>query len=103
MLMGDDGCLYISDDSRRQVLQFDREGIFIREYGRVGRGPGEFQTIHLLSVYGDTLTIYDMVLGRTTRYRTSGELIDVITLPHDMPRGYSSTAVKDRSMRSTPF
>ncbi len=93
MLMGNDGCLYISDNSRRQILQFDKEGAFVRVYGRVGRGPGEFRSISLLSVRGNTLTVYDVVLGRTTRYRTSGELIDVITIPHNMPRGFSMTAV----------
>ncbi len=93
MLMGDDDCLYVTDDSRQQVLQFDREGTFLRAFGRGGRGPGEFQSIQLLGIHNGTLATYDAVLGRTTRHRTSGELIDVHTLPPNMPRGYSSTAV----------
>jgi hypothetical protein len=93
MLMGDDGCLYVADDGRLQVLQYDREGTFISAFGREGRGPGEFQSITLLDVHNDTLATYDMVLGRTTLHRTSGELIEVFTLPTRMPRGYSATAV----------
>jgi hypothetical protein len=93
MLMGEDGALYVADDSRLQILQYDREGLFIRAFGRRGQGPGEFQSVELLEVRADTLAVYDAVLGRTTLFRTSGQLIDVFTLPTAMPRGYSSTAV----------
>jgi hypothetical protein len=92
-LMADDGGLLVADDSRLQILRFDRNGAFVGAIGRAGRGPGEFQSIQLLDVRSDTITVYDLVLGRTTRHLTSGELIDVITLPYNMPRGYSSTAV----------
>jgi len=92
--MDEDGCLFISDNRRLQVLQFDPEGVYLRNYGREGRGPGEFQSVDILSVIGDTLTIYDIAQGRTTRFRTSGELIDVISVPATMPRGYAPTAVE---------
>jgi hypothetical protein len=93
MLMGDDGRLYVTDDSRRQVLQFDRDGTFMRTFGRGGSGPGEFQSMQLLEIHDGILAIYDPVLGRTTLCRTSGELIEVFTLPANMPRGYSYTVV----------
>lgn len=36
------GNIYVLDMADHSVKKFDREGVFIRKYGRMGKGPGEF-------------------------------------------------------------
>ncbi len=70
--------------SGRLVLYDDR-GIYVRTIGGLGQGPGEFQLMQLVSVVGDTIEIHDPQLHRLTRYRTSGERVDVTSLPATAP------------------
>lgn len=93
MLIAPSGDLYVADRGRRQVLAFSADGEFLRAFGRPGNGPGEFSALSLLEANQDRIAVYDPALGRTSLFKPSGELIDVVTLPPNMPRGYSMTAV----------
>lgn len=41
-LIADDDYIFLGNGKTSQVLQFDRQGKFIRQIGRVGEGPGEY-------------------------------------------------------------
>ena len=41
---------YIFVDNKKFILQFDRQGNFIKQIGKYGRGPGEIGLIRILSV-----------------------------------------------------
>ena len=39
---GQSGDLYVMDDQGGRIVVVSREGEFVREFGRIGDGPGEF-------------------------------------------------------------
>ncbi|MGM0586815.1 MAG: 6-bladed beta-propeller [Bacteroidota bacterium] len=45
VLADDRGRIYVSDFIMKKILVFDGEGVLIKELGRKGRGPGEFQLV----------------------------------------------------------
>jgi len=49
--IGADGSVYVSDGyGNNRVVQFSSEGRYIREWGRKGNGPGEFNLPHSIAV-----------------------------------------------------
>lgn len=45
VVQGTDGSLLISDAFANAILEFDREGRFVRAFGGPGQGPGEFMGV----------------------------------------------------------
>jgi hypothetical protein len=61
-----DGTIVVADGATRQLRYFDGRAQFLRAVGRAGQGPGEFQTLDMLTrLAGDTL-----VAGGETRFRS---------------------------------
>ncbi|HEX6038303.1 hypothetical protein [Longimicrobium sp.] len=74
------GLVYAGDGLQR-VLVLDGRGRLVREFGRMGGGPGEFQSIgnvHLLP--GDSLFVYDGLAHRATVYRPGSDRVAYTTL-----------------------
>jgi hypothetical protein len=42
MVVDDDGSIYAFDRLVRKIFKFDKEGRFVRTFGSVGQGPGEY-------------------------------------------------------------
>lgn len=49
-VVGRDARFYVLDKTGVQVLAFDRNGHFVRKFGKLGDGPGEFESIFELVV-----------------------------------------------------
>jgi len=77
--MDRDGYFYVEDKGNGRIAVFDPQGEFVRSFGRVGDGPGEFRAMDFLHILGDVLSISDIMLPRTTRYKTDGTLLEVIS------------------------
>ncbi len=78
-----DGNIYVEDEGDMSIVMFDSEGRFQRRFGREGHGPGEFRGMDIPRVSGDILYTYDWSQKRITRFRRSGELVDVLPVPAD--------------------
>lgn len=76
------GWFYVYDGGSEDIVVFDPDGKFHSRFGRKGVGPGEFQQVRFLCTDNDYLYIYDFSLMRTTRFRRSGEMVDLITNRH---------------------
>jgi hypothetical protein len=67
-----DGSVLVADEQTLEFRHFDSNGIFVRNIGRKGQGPNEFEPIafsrHLLPLNGDTVLLYDDRLRRITRF-----------------------------------
>lgn len=79
--LDEEGNLYVGDRGNGRVAMFDREGRFVRGYGREGDGPGEFRSVEILSIRDEILSVYDLRAVRTTRFHIDGTLLDVTTIP----------------------
>lgn len=55
----EEGNIYIADSGNQRVLKFSDEGEFIKNFGRKGQGPGEFQCPWLLEIYDGEIFVYD--------------------------------------------
>ncbi len=80
-LEGPHGRYYVPDYRDGRIAVFDAQGHYVQDIGRRGEGPGEFVSLRLQSIIGDTISTFDFQLQRGTRFGTDGHLIDVFRLP----------------------
>lgn len=65
--------IYVVDQGATIIKVFNSEGEYIGNFGRNGKGPGEFLTISSLDHVGDdTLTIFDGLNQRITKLTREG-------------------------------
>jgi hypothetical protein len=55
----EDGTLYVHDGMNRVNYIFDRDGRFVKSFGRKGQGPGEIQDQKSLFLVGQTVVVVD--------------------------------------------
>jgi len=71
--VGADGSIYVADEHPPRMLEFDRDGRFVRQIGGEGAGPGEYRSILGISaVTADWLAIWDFGNRRISVYDTAG-------------------------------
>ena len=63
--------VYITDITAPRITVFDSIGTYITQIGREGSGPGEFRSITDIHFNHDSLTVYDGVTKRFTRFASS--------------------------------
>ena len=74
-----DGLIYVTDRGNQRIAVFNRDGEYLRSFGRKGEGPGEFLSMRLLYLHNNILNLYDFQNRRATLFRTDGTLLDIIT------------------------
>ncbi len=79
-VQGPDGNYYVPDVRDNRIVVFDSDGNYLRSIGRDGEGPGEFRYVLLQSLSGDTLSIFDYSLQRTTRILTDGTIVEIVNI-----------------------
>jgi len=79
--VGENGWYYVADHRLNDLAVYDGEGNFIKRIGRSGDGPGEFRSIGVQQVTGDTISIFDFQNQRATLLRLDGTLIEVMRHP----------------------
>jgi hypothetical protein len=77
-----DGSLFVQD--HEQLLQFDPNGAFVRNYFKKGQGPGEMQRIADYFFVKDALIVHDARLQKILRFDFEGKLIDEFRI-HELP------------------
>jgi len=70
-----DGTIFVLDNGNHRVVAFDQSGDALREFGREGQGPGEFQNPLGFGVAGNRVLISDIGNNRLTVFKTDGELV----------------------------
>jgi DNA-binding beta-propeller fold protein YncE len=70
------GHVYVSDQQRHDVQQFDRDGTFIRKWGSFGAGAGEMNRPAGLAVDREgNILVSDALNNRVQTWSSSGELL----------------------------
>lgn len=87
------GNLYVFDRSADavradlRVVTFDRSGVFLREFGSMGGGPGEFRSPRSYAVLRDgTVVVGDMGHNAYQLFDPSGELLRMVRMDPATPR-----------------
>jgi len=70
------GDIYVADRRLNEVREFNKDGEYLLSLGRKGQGPGEFQSVKIVSVNShNELIAFDNMLGRVSIFSENGELI----------------------------
>jgi sugar lactone lactonase YvrE len=87
VLLGPDGSIYISDshagqaldappETNGRILKFDKDGRFIKAWGSLGSGPGQFRNPHALAMDAQgRLFVADRVNGRIQIFDGDGNFL----------------------------
>ncbi|MCL3782224.1 6-bladed beta-propeller [Prolixibacteraceae bacterium JC049] len=97
---------YIGVRSSRQPYKlFDKKGKFIRDIGKVGRGPNEFMNIYCEQIDEANGTIYLMPWQspRLLRFSIEGEAMQPIPLLQKQPKGKFRVKNNQVDVVSLPF
>jgi 6-bladed beta-propeller len=75
LALDEDGVLYVGNNQTATVRVFGPDGVFVREFGGRGEGPGEYNMVNRVWLAGDGIAITDWQGGgRTGVYTKEGEL-----------------------------
>lgn len=77
------GNIFISDRESSVIKVYDNTGKYVYEFGRKGRGPGEFQGITALSIRDNNIIIFDYLSQRFTKLSPQGEVMETIMVKND--------------------
>jgi hypothetical protein len=73
-LFDETGNLFVIDSGNKAVQVYDREGRFLRRFGKEGEGPGEFRSpVGAFLDWSGDLIVYDTMTQRASRFSTAGE------------------------------
>jgi len=69
------GDIYVADSRLNEIRKFNKDGEYLLSLGRKGQGPGEFQSVNIVSVNShDELIAFDAMLRRISIFSDNGEL-----------------------------
>lgn len=84
-VVASDSEVFVLPAETPEIRVFDMQGRHRRTIGRRGSGPGEFDAVTAIGLFGDTLWTLDSNLRRVTRFSSSGELLTTSRLASMSP------------------
>ena len=69
------GRTFVSNGGTRSVRVYDADGQWVRDIGRQGSGPGEFQGISAPAIWRDSLAVFDPQELRFALFDTAGQFL----------------------------
>lgn len=77
--------IFIVDTGSSSVKKFDRNGSFVKSFGRIGRGPGEMERPYMIAILNDIVYIADPGSSRMIKFDTDGNFIGNFPLIKGFP------------------
>ncbi len=89
----EEGNIFVMNSGSYQVRVFDKNGKFIRAFGKKGQGPGEFVSNFLQFDTDGRGNVYvsDFQTRRIEKFSPEGELLQELNLKEKFPRTFSVT------------
>ena len=79
MAVGPDGTIFVSAIEPALIRQYDAEGNFVRDIGRQGQGPGEYQSPALGVLADGRLAVWDFRANRLSLFSRDGDYEESVT------------------------
>ncbi|MBP6772330.1 MAG: 6-bladed beta-propeller [Gemmatimonadaceae bacterium] len=90
------GRMYVYDSNDGQIRQYAPDGKFVRNIGRKGKGPGEYEWVFGMDIADDSLlTTFDLNNARVSYFAPDGKLRTSFTDPR-LTTGFDGIFVVDR-------
>jgi hypothetical protein len=70
------GKVFVTDKQTGRILAFDRKGNFLRQIGRMGRGPNEYFDLTASEVTDEHVLVFDKLSQRLYFYRHDGSFVN---------------------------
>ena len=86
LLLADGGIIAVLSGSR-QIHRFNRNGEWVRSFGREGEGPGEMRSPTNVILASDTIYMTDLQLSRITAYHLSSDGVTTWPFPNSDSTG----------------
>ncbi len=83
----EDGTIVVADRGPKQLRLFDAAGVFLRNLGRSGEGPGEFAMLSEVWARGDTILASDSFQSRVSVFGRGGDVLETIRVEVAQGRG----------------
>ena len=74
----ENGDLYVLDSRTCRVHVWDKNGKYLRHFGKTGTGPGEMTQPAKIDVAADTLWVFDHSGRRLTQFDLKGQFIKIV-------------------------
>lgn len=84
--------IYLLDKNRASVKKYNKNGDFIKAFGRRGDGPGEIFRPSSMALYKDTIYINDLDSRKVVKYDTDGNFIGNNHFGANVPRKIQTTS-----------
>jgi hypothetical protein len=78
-----EGNIYVVDSGAQNIKKFDKDGRFLKTFGREGQGPGEFGGIYYATFTKDRLIVWDSGNRRLCAFTPSGEFVHSVNIAYD--------------------
>ena len=83
----DDGNVYVVDSNAHRIAVFDSDGEWLRDIGREGQGPGEFQYPRSIAIVDGMLHVIDIRRRATQVFRLDGDFVELDRWPETQSVG----------------
>lgn len=97
--------LFVPEPSNKRLVQFDTSLNYLRQWGREGRGPGEFLLPFQTIVLKDTVFTFDTSNRKITYHTLNGSFLGEVKIPADIEAGITGRMAVDKDFNlymSTP-
>lgn len=101
--------LFIYDAGQSKVIEIGLDGNEITNFGRTGRGPGEFQRINNIFYINENLYIVDYLQFKINKYNRNGDFLSTTNYrlstvrPNSPPVPFSSTTILASNLDNQPM
>ena len=85
---GASGEIYLTETLRHKVLVLDRQGRVLREWGKRGEGPGEFNFPVAVAVHSDRVFVLDAMNFRVQVFTRQGRFVTAFGKLANEPGGF---------------
>ena len=89
MVISSEGLIYILDSKDNDIKVFEKDGSFLKCFGRTGQGPGEFGRPWSLSIVEGKIYVTDTGNRRVQVFSDDGEYLRSYKVPVEYGRGIS--------------
>lgn len=95
MVVSPDDKIIVSDWRENKIVVFDVDGNVINQFGREGKGPGEFQGLRFIKLEGDVLKVFEANNNRIQYFSLDGQYLKMIPLKFSIGIGSLIFGVND--------